>query len=341
MSSPIQNGDGTQSVEERLIPRMPGMPVLLLNLLTMLGAFAVSIAAIMRLEEGYNFFPSGYILILALVWGCGIAPVLFSGLKVLKPNEALVLTLFGKYTGTLKGPGFFFVNPFSSAAYPSSMEPNTGMIISEKKADPNNPTAKTQPRKLVSLKAMTLSNDKQKVNDALGNPIIIGIVVIWRVVNTAKAVFNVDSYPEYLSIQCDSALRNIVRLYPYDLPEEEGEKSLRGSSQEIAESLKQEIQGKVELAGLEILEARITHLSYAPEIAAAMLQRQQASAIIAARQMIVEGAVGMVEMALDKLKADGVVNLDEERKASMVSNLLVVLCGSKDAQPIINSGSIY
>lgn len=186
-----------------------------------------------------------------------------------------------------------------------------------------------------------MSNDKQKVNDALGNPVIIGIVVVWRVVNTAKAVFSVDNFTEFLSIQCDSALRNIVRLYPYDASDDLDEKSLRGSSQEIAESLKTEIQGKVDIAGLEILEAKITHLSYAPEIAAAMLQRQQASAIIAARQMIVEGAVGMVEMALAKLSEQNIVELDEERKAAMVSNLLVVLCGNKDAQPVVNSGSIY
>ncbi len=159
--------------------------------------------------------------------------------------------------------------------------------------------------------------------------------------NTAKAVFNVDNYVEYLSIQCDSALRNIVRLYPYDASDDEGEKSLRGSSLEVAERLKEEIQAKMTIAGIEIIEARITHLSYAPEIAAAMLQRQQASAIIAAYQMIVEGAVGMVEMALEQLSKKEVVTLDEERKASMVSNLLVVLCGNRDAQPVVNSGSIY
>ena len=196
----------------------------------------------------------------------------------------------------------------------------------------------------ISLKAMTLNNEKQKINDKLGNPIIIGIVVIWRVTNTAKAVFNVDNYKEFLSIQCDSALRNVVRLYPYDISEDgDGveEKSLRGSSQEIADILKEEIQKKVEIAGLEISEARITHLAYAPEIAAAMLQRQQASAIIDARKLIVEGAVGMVEMALNKLGENDIVTLDEERKAAMVSNLLVVLCGNKDAQPIVNSGSIY
>ena len=179
----------------------------------------------------------------------------------------------------------------------------------------------------------------------MGNPIIIGIVVIWKVVNTAKAVFNVDNFTEYLSIQCDSALRNIVRLYPYDISDISDENnehySLRGSSQEVAEKLRQEIQSKVELAGLEIMEARITHLSYAPEIAAAMLQRQQASAIIDARQMIVEGAVSMVEMALVKLGENEIVQLDEERKAAMVSNLLVILCGNRDAQPVVNSGSLY
>ena len=175
----------------------------------------------------------------------------------------------------------------------------------------------------------------------LGNPIIIGIAVIWRVENTAKAVFGVDNYLEFLSIQCDSALRNIVRLYPYDLAEEGEEKTLRGSAQEISESLRQEIQNRVTEAGLEVLEARITHLAYAPEIAAAMLQRQQASAIIDARKMIVEGAVGMVSMALEKLSADQVVELDEERRAQMVSNLMVVLCSNKDAQPVVNSGSIY
>jgi regulator of protease activity HflC (stomatin/prohibitin superfamily) len=188
---------------------------------------------------------------------------------------------------------------------------------------------------------MTLNNNKQKVNDELGNPVEIGIVVIWRVVNTAKAVFAVDNFKDYLSIQSDSSLRNIARLYPYDVAADGEEKTLRGSSQEVAEKLKEEIQGRVLMAGIEIIEARITHLAYAPEIAAVMLQRQQASAIIDARKMIVEGAVGMVEMALSKLNENDIVQLDDERKAAMVSNLLVVLCGNKDAQPIVNSGSIY
>jgi len=188
---------------------------------------------------------------------------------------------------------------------------------------------------------MTLNNDRQKINDQLGNPIIISIVVIWKVINTAKAVFDVDNYKEFLSVQCDSALRNIVRLYPYDSVGADNEESLRGSSMEVAEKIRDEIQSKVNVAGLEIVEARITHLSYSEEIAAAMLQRQQASAIIDAKQMIVQGAVGMVEMALERLSEKDIVKLDEERKAAMVSNLLVVLCGSRDAQPVVNSGSLY
>ena len=258
-------------------------------------------------------------------------------------NEALVLTLFGKYYGTLKGDGFFFVNPFTVAFNPAASATSSGMIGLSPAAAAKEGTQAAAPvvNKKISLKVMTLNNDKQKINDLLGNPIIIGIAVIWRVVNTAKAVFNVDNYTEYLSIQCDAALRNIVRLYPYDTSGHDNEKTLRGSSQEVAELLKEEIQARVEIAGLEILEARITHLAYAPEIAAAMLQRQQASAIIDARQMIVEGAVGMVEMALAKLSENEVVQLDEERKAAMVSNLLVVLCGNKDARPVVNSGSLY
>ena len=196
---------------------------------------------------------------------------------------------------------------------------------------------------------MTLNNSRQKINDCLGNPIEIGIAVTWRVVDTAKAVFNVDNYKEYLSLQCDGALRNIVRIYPYDTAPDidttgdgkADEGSLRGSSEIVAARIRDEIQKQVADAGLEIIEARITYLAYAPEIAAVMLQRQQASAIIDARKMIVDGAVGMVEMALDQLNEKGVVELDEERKAAMVSNLLVVLCGNHDTQPIINSGSLY
>lgn len=333
-------------LEEKILNAKNGMAVLLLNLLLILASVALFIGSIVILDSGKNTVLGVILLITGSLYGFIAGPIIFAGLKILKPNEALVLTLFGKYYGTIKGEGFFFVNPFSTAINPGTASTSTGTIALEKLAATNKGTVNAHTatniiNKKISLKVMTLNNDKQKINDQLGNPIIIGIVVIWKVVNTAKAVFNVDNYTEYLSIQCDSALRNIVRLYPYDASNENNEKSLRGSSQEVVEMLKAEIQSKVEVAGLEIIEARITHLSYAPEIAAAMLQRQQASAIIDARQMIVEGAVGMVEMALQKLNENDIVKLDEERKAQMVSNLLVVLCGNKDAQPIVNSGSIY
>jgi len=328
---------------EEIIPRrISGMAVLLGNILLMIGSLVAMILSIVALGTSGGSVFLIILLMISILYVCLVGPILFVGLKVLKPNEALVLTLFGKYYGTLKGEGFFFVNPFVTAVNPTASSDQN----QTEKAAVNTKTTSVQTsvvitNKKISLKAMTLNNEKQKINDALGNPIVIGIVVIWKVVNTAKAVFSVDNFKEYLSIQCDSALRNIVRLYPYDTSDAEGEKSLRGSSQEVALRLKEEIQSKAEIAGIDIIEARITHLSYAPEIAAVMLQRQQASAIIAARQMIVEGAVGMVEMALAKLNENQIVQLDEERKAAMVSNLLVVLCGNKDAQPIINSGTIY
>ena len=279
-----------------------------------------------------------------------VAILIRPGLKVLKPQEALVLTLFGKYVGTLKSEGFYFVNPFVTAVNPAAgtkLNQSGDIEASNSKVKVNSSSEVLS--KKISLKMMTLSNTKQKINDCLGNPIEIGIAVIWRVKDTAKAVFNVDNYKEYLSLQCDAALRNIVRLYPYDVSNnvyttgdgEFDDGSLRGSSEVVAQRIKQEIQDKVAEAGLEIVEARITYLAYAPEIAAVMLQRQQASAIIDARKMIVDGAVGMVEMALERLNENNVVELDEERKAQMVSNLLVVLCGNKDATPIVNSGSLY
>ena len=322
--------------EERKARSANGMLMLILTiLLTIVAAAAVPFFIIVG---------NIALVVIAFVTLILICPFLFAGLKVLKPNEALVLTLFGKYNGTLRGEGFYFVNPFSAAVNPAAEKEK--VTLSEALSGMNGQKAKggssgAGASKKISLKAMTLSNEKQKINDELGNPIEIGIVVIWRVVNTAKAVFNVDNYQEYLSTQCDSALRNIVRLYPYDVAEGSGENSLRGSSQEVSERLKDAIQEKAEAAGIEIMEARITHLAYAPEIAAAMLQRQQASAVIDARKIIVDGAVGMVEMALAKLSEKEIVELDEERKAAMVSNLLVVLCGNKDAQPIVNSGSIY
>jgi len=328
-------------ITEEIKPNaMDGMFMLILNTALMIGSVILFILSVTMFK---GFFIQVVMIFLSCLYFLVIGPILYAGLKVLKPNEALVLTLFGKYYGTLKGEGFYFVNPFVTGINPSTPVASTATISLEgTNKDKKNPEINLPIRnKKISLKTMTLNNDKQKINDALGNPIIIGIVVIWKVVNTAKAVFNVDNYTEFLSIQCDSALRNIVRLYPYDTFGEDNEKTLRASSQEVAKSLQEEIQSKVEIAGLEIMEARITHLAYAPEIASVMLQRQQASAIIDARQMIVEGAVGMVEMALSKLSENEIVQLDEERKAAMVSNLLVVLCGNKDAQPIVNSGSLY
>jgi len=313
-----------------------GMGMLLALLAAIAGGIALFILGLAF--GGWMIAPA----ILGLI-GTFVALVMTAGLKVLKPQEALVLTLFGKYVGTLKGEGFYWVNPFCSAVNPaaSTRLNQSGDVKSTESVEPSGMK--------MSLKIMTLSNNKQKINDCLGNPVEIGIAVMWRVVDTAKAAFNVDNYKAFLSLQCDSALRNIVRLYPYDAAPgvdttgdgvaDDG--SLRGSSEVVACRIKEEIQSRVEDAGLEIVDARITYLAYAPEIAAVMLQRQQASAVVDARKLIVDGAVGMVEMALERLNENDVVHLDEERKAAMVSNLLVVLCGNKDAQPIVNSGSLY
>lgn len=276
--------------------------------------------------------------------------ILCGGFKLINPNEAVVLTLFGKYKGTLKDAGFYYVNPFCTAFNPAAATKlRQSDDIGSKSKNSSELNAETSASKKISLKMMTLNNNKQKINDCLGNPIEIGIAVIWKVVDTAKAVFEVDNYKEFLSLQCDAALREIVRIYPYDVAQNidttgdgvADEGSLRGSSEIVAARIKDEIQKRVAEAGLEIVEARITYLAYAPEIAAAMLQRQQASAVVDARKLIVDGAVGMVQMALDSLSENKIVDLDDERKAAMVSNLLVVLCGNHDAQPIVNSGSLY
>ncbi len=330
--------------EEIELKAQSGMAVLISNIFFMLVSLGLIIAAAIMLDQGEAVAIGVLLLIVGILYISIVGPMLFVGLKVIKPNEALVLTLFGKYLGTLKKEGFYFVNPFSVAVNPTAPNPALAAVRTAASMNSVAKTAEVAPTtfgKHISLKAMTLINSKQKINDQLGNPIEVGIVVIWRVVNTAMAVFNVDNFMEYLSVQCDSALRNIVRMFPYDVSDAGDEMSLRGSSAEVAERIKTEIQSKAGLAGLEIIEARITHLAYAPEIAAAMLQRQQASAIIDARKMIVDGAVGMVEMALCKLSENKIVELDDERKAATVSNLLVVLCGNRDAQPIVNSGSIY
>ncbi len=346
-------------MEEKILKAKSGMTSLVFYLTLYLLSIVTLILSAVWSSTSYT--RGGYVIaiffvILSSIW-LVIGWIPFLGLKILKPQEALVFTLFGDYTGSIKEHGFYFVHPFSSAVNPAaktrlgqSADVDGGNKLSKTLEISSNQTAQVElTNKKISLKAMTLSNSKQKVNDALGNPVEIGVAVIWRVVDTAKAVFNVDNYKEYLSLQTDSALRNIVRIYPYDIAPgidttgdgQADDGSLRGSSEVVAERIREEIQSRVGIAGIEVIEARITHLAYATEIASVMLQRQQASAIIDARAMIVDGAVSMVEMALQKLSDNDIVELDEERKAAMVSNLLVILCGSKDAQPVINSGSLY
>lgn len=324
---------------------------------------AVAMESVGYDENGYEIYEfgafGGTALIVGIVLAC-IGWIPCCGLRILDPEEALVLTLFGKYYGTIREAGFYAVNPFCGSVNPAAdtvlgqSRDVKKSVASAIKLTTDDGSASSQisvggKSKKISLKIMTLSNSRQKINDCLGNPVEIAVAVMWRVTDTAKAVFCVDNYKEYLSLQCDSAVRNIVRVYPYgvapnidttgDGHADDG--SLRGSSEVVVERIRQEIQSKVSEAGLEIIDARITYLAYATEIAAVMLQRQQASAIIDARKMIVDGAVGMVEMALERLNEGGLVNLDDERKAAMVSNLLVVLCGNHDAQPVVNSGTLY
>lgn len=327
--------------EKLLTNKKHGMAALILTTLLYLAAIAFFAYGI---AENVPAIAAIGIIWMALGW------IPYCGLRVLNPQEALVLTLFGRYIGTIKGGGFFFINPFCRGVNPAAdTKLNQSGDVAPQKTSVSLNNVSFPVSKKMSLKVMTLNNSRQKINDCLGNPVEIGIAVTWQIVDTAKAAFNVDNYKEYLSLQCDGALRNIVRLYPYDVSQNVDTKgdgiadegSLRGSSELVASRIKNEIQEKVAEAGIKIIESRITYLAYATEIAAVMLQRQQASAIIDARKMIVDGAVGMVEMALERLNENGIVELDEERKAAMVSNLLVVLCGNHDAQPIVNSGSLY
>lgn len=342
-------------MEEKILQtKKNGMAVLLLTLAGYVAAIAAFVLAVFQMELEHYILGVPLLIVSIVYVVAGI--FVLCGLRVLKPQEALVLTLFGDYIGTLKGQGFYWVNPFCTAVNPAagtrlsqSGDVNNGENTQFKAGSSGSTQTAGLTSKKISLKMMTLNNSRQKINDCLGNPVEIGIAVIWRVTDTAKAVFHVDNYKEYLSLQCDSALRNVVRVYPYDVSPNvdttgdgvADEGSLRGSSEVVAKRIQDEIQKNVTEAGIEIIEARITYLAYAPEIAAVMLQRQQASAIIDARKMIVDGAVGMVEMALERLNENKVVELDDERKAAMISNLLVVLCGNRDAQPIVNSGSLY
>jgi hypothetical protein len=290
-------------VRERPRDGFPGLPVLLLVLAVGVGLFA----NVVRLISQEAFPP---FIAISIVGSVFVMIFLLAGFFIVNPNEGRVLQFFGSYVGTSRKTGLQWLVPFYT-------------------------------RKRISLRVRSFESSHLKVNDKEGNPIEIGAVVVWKVIDTAEASFEVDNYESFVKVQSESALRNAATSYPYDSHDEEGVISLRGSTAVVADHLKEEMQQRLQKAGVEVIETRISHLAYAPEIAAAMLQRQQAGAIIAARQRIVEGAVGMVEMALDSLSKRGVVHLDEERKAAMVSNLLVVLCGEKAAQPVVNAGTIY
>jgi regulator of protease activity HflC (stomatin/prohibitin superfamily) len=285
--------------ERELKPVSGGMMLVLLTLITVL--VPVAFAAAVRADSAWGAI--GW----ALAWLLNF--LVMNGLFVVNPNEAKVIQLFGNYVGTVKDPGFKWINPFCT-------------------------------KRKVSQRVRNFETPKLKVNDHVGNPIEIAAVVVWKVVETAEALFEIDNYENFVHVQSESALRNMATSYPYDA-HAEGEMALRSHTAEIAGQLKQEIQDRLTKAGVEVIEARISHLAYAPEIAGAMLRRQQASAIVAARQKFVEGAVGMVEMALDQLAKKNVVTLDDERKATMVSNMLVVLCSDQHTQPVINTGTLY
>ncbi len=296
----------------------------------MIGAVTLFIVTVTNAEKlGVAATVTGVLVaVLMLITGITMA----FGLLAIAPNEARVLLLFGAYKGTVVESGFFWVNPFYS-------KPKISLRIRNfETGSKSTPEHKDAAGQIVTHKSRTQGRPS-KVNDRDGNPIEISAVVVWKVVNTAEAMFEVDDYEDFVAVQSEAALRGMATRHPYD--SEDHEMSLRGSMQEIADQLKNDIQERLNKAGVEVIEARISHLAYAPEIAAAMLQRQQAGAIVAARTKIVEGAVGMVQMALEHLAKDNIVDLDDERRAAMVSNLLVVLCSDRHAQPVINTGSLY
>lgn len=341
--------ENSKTVKEKVIRPASGIAILVLLILLIIASPVLIVMGGIAIDDAMTYggpVVGGVLLIIVSIITVTVSSICFAGLKIIKPNEALVLSLFGKYHGTIYEPGFFFVNPFCSAIYPRKRDEEAENAMAE--AAKNNQAKIVRVPKKVSTKLTTFVNGNQKVNDKLGNPVEVSAIVVWKVVDATSAVINVDNYIEYLSSQTDSTIRNVARLYPYDLMsddddsnDEADETTLRGSATKVAEQMKSELAARVENAGIEIVEVRLNQIAYATEIAAAMLQKQQAVAIIAARKKIVEGAVSMVEMALDKLKSDGVVDLDEERKAQMVSNLLVVLCGNKEANPVLNTGSIY
>lgn len=299
--------------KETLVKPGTGWGMLIFNILMFAAVPYVFVQGILIFEAAHGEpVLGGFLGVFGAMFLLVLAILVAKGFFILQPNEAAALVLFGSYKGTVKDNGFWWVNPFIT-------------------------------KRRISMRAHNLNGDRLKVNDKAGNPIEIAAVIVWRVENTFAACFEVENYGDYVKTQSESALRHLASAYPYDSWEEGDEQaiSLRGNLDDVSHSLENELQERLERAGVRVVEARLSHLAYAPEIAGAMLQRQQASAIIAARQKIVEGAVSMVRMALEKLSAEHIVELDDERKATMVSNLLVVLCGEKEAHPVINAGSLY
>ncbi len=318
-------------IKERVIKPKSGWSALVAVVLLIVAVPVCLVLAASFGDRTGNGMIVAFFVIAAILSVISVLVMAF-GFQAVAPNNARVLLLFGDYRGSITESGFYFVNPFYSKRKISLRVSNfeTGSVTT--------PEIKDAAGKVVQAKSRSNSRPS-KVNDQDGNPIEISAVVVWKVVNTAEALFEVDDFEHYVSVQSEAALRSLASRHPYDSHDDQV--SLRGNTVEVCNQLQTDIQDRLDKAGVEVIEARISHLAYAPEIAAAMLQRQQAQAVVAARTKIVEGAVGMVEMALDQLSRDGIVELDEERKAAMVSNLLVVLCGDRQTQPVINAGTIY
>src|ERR1051326_3981149 len=311
------------------------LPAIVLLGLGSLGGFIYSMAT-----SGRNGGHPNWPLFITCLVGIVLSVILLQGFFTLQPNEARVLVLFGKYIGTVRQSGFHWGNPFYSNGPKVDLKTRLQTAAAKENSAEASAIMRRAARNKISLRVRNLNSDKLKVNDKRGNPIEIGAVIVWRVQDTAQAMFDVDDYENYVRIQSESAIRHLASAYPYDHGEE-NEITLRSGVDEVSQALRQELQARLEKAGVAIEEARLTHLAYAPEIAQAMLRRQQAEAVIAARQKIVHGAVSMVDMALRELADKKVVNLDDERRAAMVSNLMVVLCGESEVHPVVNTGTLY
>ena len=330
--TPLTNIDS----REKIVSALSGGLMLLINSCLFLGGIALLVQQI-SLGRGAT---SGWMIGLSLLLQL-LAIILLCGHFTLQPNEARVLILFGNYHGTVRQSGFYWANPFYSRSR-GKMPGSGGEEVNEhRKGHASGHPSSRSLSATISLRARNFNSEKLKVNDKRGNPVEIAAVIVWRVEDTAKAAFDVDDFESYVQIQSESAIRHIASLYAYDRSEEETEPTLRDSADEVAHGLQSELLVRLAKAGVTVDEARLTHLAYAPEIAQAMLRRQQAEAVIAARTKIVQGAVSMVDMALRELSEKGVVTMDEERKAAMVSNLLVVLCGETEVTPVVNTGTLY